>query len=615
MGRFISTVKIPGGDKIIDFALPLRGIGSVNLICGENCVGKSYILQQLEMIYRSGKNGEGSPGFELSYQTCDDGLSDEKALYYGKIWKLKDKCASFHFTTQKNKGADPTDGPANLYENTLKFLYELVFHENKLDICEKDFSNIENMDLRLKLIEETISDKNGEICYPCNPAHPLVRQIETAISNRRLYYRFYHEKKEQICMEFVFTTPDGRITTQSKWSDGQKSVFYLLLNLYYQNSSVIILDEIENHLHPNFISKILEVIKQSGRQCIVSTHHPHVIFSEYIDQVYYIELEKQDFPTKEREIINYRPSTKAFPRIITNLMTDYSKISSVYKLFDPKDMQLLHLSKYFQQEGELNLYKILESLPTANAPVSSGNSVLPDKQTRMVYDEVKTAGTYSCKKWILDIGAGLGRMKEELEKNLIFSDSFLWYLLNTSEEQNQKVKELFHENQNVFPVMNYEQIPDGKFDIVIVANVVHEITPPSFAEIINESQKKLKPEGRMIILDMEPLLHAEQYAVPYSSGELVTLFNNLGWAATFKVISHKFVMLYEIYAQKVNTNQLSCAEICVEIEKLWAQKYKNALAGYLVMQNKELSYNEYQKKLQDMATIASIGSYFEKMWK
>ncbi len=180
----------------------------------------------------------------------------------------------------------------------------------------------------------------------------MVRQIESVISNRRLYYRFYHEKKEQICMEFVLLAPDGRITTQSKWSDGQKSVFYLLLNLYYQNSSVIILDKIENHLHPTYISKILSIIRQSGRQCIVSTHHPHVIFSEYVDQIYYIE------------------------------------------------------------------------------------------------------------------------------KRPILSGDFLWYLLNTSEEQNQKVKNMFGGNKNVVPIMNYEEVLDGKFDIIVVANVIHEITPP-----------------------------------------------------------------------------------------------------------------------------------------
>lgn len=153
-------------------------------------------------------------------------------------------------------------------------------------------------------------------------------------------------------MEFVLLAPDGRITTQSKWSDGQKSVFYLLLNLYYQNSGVIILDKIENHLHPTYISKILSIIRQSGRQCIVSTHHPHVIFSEYVDQIYYIE------------------------------------------------------------------------------------------------------------------------------KRPILSGDFLWYLLNTSEEQNQKVKNMFGGNKNVVPIMNYEEVLDGKFDIIVVANVIHEITPP-----------------------------------------------------------------------------------------------------------------------------------------
>ncbi|MCI9362250.1 MAG: hypothetical protein HFG65_15205 [Hungatella sp.] len=111
------------------------------------------------MIYRSGKNGEGSSGFELTYQMSEDDLTDGKALYYGKIWKLKDKCVSFHFTTQKSKGADHTDGPANLYENILKFIYEQIFSGNALNVSEEDFSDIKKMGLRLKLIDENVTEK------------------------------------------------------------------------------------------------------------------------------------------------------------------------------------------------------------------------------------------------------------------------------------------------------------------------------------------------------------------------------------------------------------------------------------------------------------------------
>lgn len=614
MSKFISFIKVPGGNRKLELAVPSNGKGTVNLLCGENCSGKSYILQHLEMIYRTAKETDGKLGFELSYCMDSGKLDEKRALYYGKIWKLKDKCASFHFATQKNKGADPTDGPVGLFENTLRFVYELIFSKNESNISEEIFSDINNVNLRLELIDKINVAKEGEICYPCDKNHPLVQQIEAVISNRRLYYRFYHEKKGQICIEFVFVKPDGHVITQSKWSDGQKSVFYLLINLYFQNSSVVILDEIENHMHPSYISKILNIIKQSGRQCIVSTHHPHVIFSEYVDQVYYIELEKTEFPSDEREPIEYKPSTKAFPRKITNLLSDYNKISNVYKLFDQRDAQLLNLSKFFQLEGELAFYKMLESLPTANTPVPSKNTTLPDKQTDMFYDLTKHS-SHSEKIRILDVGAGLGRIKEELDKRYILSDTFIWYLLNPDKEQHENVKTLFQEDENVFPVTKYDEIPNSLFDIVIVANVIHEITPLAFANIISEAQNKLKPEGEMIILDMEPLLHAEQYAVPYNPAELVTLFNELGWVATSNLLPHKFVTLYRIRVKKANSKELTEQTINKKIERLWKKKYRDALAGYNVMQDKKLSGGEYQKKLQDMVTVISIGSYFEKIWE
>ena len=616
MSKFIQSIKVPGCATIMELVIPKKtvvgNIGAVNLLCGENCSGKSYILQQLEAAYRTNDMGKG--GFEIRYEKTDDSFEEDFALFYGKIWKHKDRCASFHFTGQKNTVA-PSDAPTQLYRSTLRFFYEIIFSENKFGISMDSFSDVSSRELRLKLINDMGIEANGDLCIPCNNEHPLVKQIENIVVGKQLYYRFFHEKKEEICVELAFINPDGYITTQSKWSDGQKSLFYLLLNLYYQNSSIVILDEVENHLHPSYITQILKIIKSSGKQCIVSTHHPHVIFSEYVDRVFYMELSKESFGTTIRKEQKFTPSTRAFKRFITTLETDFEKISNVYKLFDDRDTQLLRMASFFKSEIEVIVYKALETLPIANTPVAFGHSFQPDKQTGMLYDMLHSRFTSCDRLNILDVGAGLGRVKDELEKNLTINNSIKWYLFNPDQIQTASTREHFRGCSNVFSIMDYSEIPtDTYFDIVIVANVIHEITPPMFSQILVESANRLGNDGVLIILEMEPLLHPEQYAVPYNYGELINTLNDIGWKNEHYLLPHRFVVLYAIAAQKGSHTMIDMPQVTNILNKLWIQKKTNAIRQY-GFGHDTLSYQNYMNLLQVLTTIASIDSYFDGDWK
>lgn len=590
MGRYVTSLRIPGTNKAINFLVPATR-GTVHLLCGENSVGKSYVLSKLEALYRGVKDN----GFGLETLEKDDGLDGSIALFYGKIWKQKDRCASFHFTNTKRKEIAPSDGPINLFTSTLRFIYECAFPDS--DIPIDVFANVSAWKERMELLKNINAD--AKICLPCPAEHPLVMQFESIVKGHRLYYQFFHEKKDEICFEFVLISPDGYVSTQSKWSDGQKTVFYLLLNLYYQKSCFVILDEVENHMHPFFISKILDVIRKSGRQCILSSHHPHVIFSEYIDRIFYMELEENGSFPQNRTPIENRPTTRAFRRKVYELETDFDKILNTYKLFDKWDIQLLKLSKYYQNEVELEAYKILSRLRTANEPVGATRASLPDKQSQMLGMNIGT------KIRILDIGAGYGRIRDELEK--VGKSDAEWYLFNPNPEQHMRAKERFSNNLMVHAVNTYEDVEDQSIDAVILANVVHEITPLAFQEILRQVEKKLAPNGRLYVIDMEPLLFAEHYAVPYSYSEIEDLLNDNGWVCNHDITPHQFVTLYIVTAEKVGP-----AKEC-DIRKLWKLKRRKALAVYHTAKNDTLS--DYQKTMQAMTTVCSIDSFFEGIWQ
>ena len=590
MGKYITSIRIPRCFPPLSFLLP-ETRGTVHLFCGENSVGKSYILSKMESLYR----GISESGFEIETVVKDDSLSSDVSLYYGKIWKQKDRCASFHFTNTKKKDIAPTDGPVELYSNTLRFIYECAFPNAVIPI--DTFADLSKWEERLNLVKDVEAD--ATTCFPCPAEHPLVKAFESIVEGYRLYYQFFHEKKDEICFEYVLVTPDGYISTQSKWSDGQKTVFYLLLNLYYQKSSVVILDELENHMHPFYISKVLDIIRQSGRQCFLSTHHPHVIFSEYVDKVFYVELVKNGSFPIERYPIKNVPSKRAFHRKVYELETDFEMITNTYKLFDIRDAQLLKLSRYYQNEIELKAYEIISRIRTSNSPVGVGKSSLPDKQSQLLEKKVGNER-------ILDIGAGYGRIRDELNKNVHIDAE--WFLFNPDITQHEKIKDKFEGVDKIYPINRYDEVDDNSIDVVIVSNVIHEITPPALRDLLIEAEKKLNDSGRLFIIDMEPLLYTEHYAVPYTYSEIETILNNNGWVCNHDVVPHKFVTLYVVTAEKIDSMIGS-----YDIEELWNSKLRNALAVYRTARGNCIG--DYQKTMQAMTTVCSIESFISGIWK
>jgi energy-coupling factor transporter ATP-binding protein EcfA2 len=62
-------------------------------------------------------------------------------------------------------------------------------------------------------------------------------------------------------------------------SDGTIDVISLIVILYFERKSVVVIEEPERNLHPPLISKLVELFKDASRlkQVIVSTHNPEIV--------------------------------------------------------------------------------------------------------------------------------------------------------------------------------------------------------------------------------------------------------------------------------------------------------------------------------------------------
>lgn len=95
-------------------------------------------------------------------------------------------------------------------------------------------------------------------------------------------------------------------------SSGEQSFlrFAAIVSLYIENGTLVLLDEPETHLHPNFISQFVAVLdnllKQTGSAAIISTHSVYFVRESFEDQVIVLRSET------DRSVMAERPTLKTF---------------------------------------------------------------------------------------------------------------------------------------------------------------------------------------------------------------------------------------------------------------------------------------------------------------
>ncbi|HOG15443.1 MAG TPA: AAA family ATPase [Candidatus Absconditabacterales bacterium] len=93
-------------------------------------------------------------------------------------------------------------------------------------------------------------------------------------------------------LEIVFVNKYGNLIYFDQLSSGEKSILMILIALfgYDLSSGLFIIDEIELHLHPYLLKKMVDLLKEIGAklniQFICSTHSPILIDEQSINNVY-----------------------------------------------------------------------------------------------------------------------------------------------------------------------------------------------------------------------------------------------------------------------------------------------------------------------------------------
>lgn len=284
----VNNLKINGIGGIDDLSLKFNN--SFNIICGPNGVGKTTIL---ECIAHS---------FSLNHSNFIRRKADHEKGKWSINLISEDNSTGFEFERRNfhpderstsSRGATMFASKVIVYKTMRNFQY-IGLQQISKDTPKNRLEDI---------VEQGVDfhdSKNWFINRYMFSAHPdalseiQLRNLETA---KKLFgaldqnISYYKVKIETF--DILLKSKDGTEIYFEYLSSGFKSVVYILLSLIkeieyrFQNPAIlvedydgiIIIDELDLHLHPQWQAKLINLLKEilPNAQVITSTHSPHML--------------------------------------------------------------------------------------------------------------------------------------------------------------------------------------------------------------------------------------------------------------------------------------------------------------------------------------------------
>ena len=279
---------------------------NMNILCGPNSVGKTTIIESVASMFIYG------------HPTVKRNVASDMGSLYAKIeveGKTKEK-------TIEIKKFNPIDSEntssfSDLSSKLISIKVSRNFEYSKLPAIPSDQSRG-----KAELWEETISGVtfDGVKGWFVNRYLYSAREgtlTEEQISNYHLAERCFSIINSQYNFsrvmgatnDIMVNTPQGEIYFEYL-SSGFKSIIYLLfstikeIEFRFKEQSlkaedfdgIILIDEIEIHLHPEWQERIIYILRETFpcAQFILTTHSPHVIQTAEPNQVMALQLDENN---------------------------------------------------------------------------------------------------------------------------------------------------------------------------------------------------------------------------------------------------------------------------------------------------------------------------------
>lgn len=363
---------------------------------------------------------------------------------------------------------------------------------------------------------EVTSLYNTALTYLSTLPHKLVFDLDDCYGNEKKFnekisYKRYISLKKLIKiflnkdLEFKkeitnlsFTQSGGTSNFKGKWvlnerpfnygelSEGEKTLFAysLLLFLLDQNpnvrikESIILIDEPELHLHPESKVALLRGLKNivnDRGQLWIATHSINILADLSYDEIFMVKDNNIISPSRTTpgktfvELMGLDEHAEMLSQFVTNI-SNWAFVNFMNQCFNNPDV----IESARSNDPEIELFK--KSL------------------------KANTKGNI-----LLDFGAGKGRVLNEIISDEILKDKLECFALEPNEENAKELEKL--KINKVYKT--YEELPNNKFNYVLLCNVLHEIPILKWELILNKINESLKEEGFIIIIEDKRLPKGE----------------------------------------------------------------------------------------------------------
>lgn len=305
----IKSIYIKNIKALKDFKIDFNN--NVNVVIGENGLGKTTILETIYNIITSNKRfleDESSEGCNLEVLFTEDELNIINRFrnrLHKEVFKSKEKISVGKHEIKKELNLKK-QFPSSIilkekwFRKVVYLPTDVNFKKHKVETAKKVegsteigiILNSDEMSLNLKEYLVNIHYKDLEDMSIGETPYRIQKF-------KQLYNAFFEEKEFLGVKDFepLFKIKaTGEIHSADELSAGEKQIFFRGGSLLQMdlNDSIILIDEPELSLHPEWQQKILEFYKGIGEnnQIIIATHSPHIVSSCKKEEV--IVLDRED---------------------------------------------------------------------------------------------------------------------------------------------------------------------------------------------------------------------------------------------------------------------------------------------------------------------------------
>ncbi len=216
----------------------------------------------------------------------------------------------------------------------------------------------------------------------------------------------------------------------------------------------------------------------------------------------------------------------------------------------------------------------------------------------------------------------MGRTYFEIKKENIptkLDDKHSYHLWEAFEANRKKLKKKLKsaKSTQIKVINKVNDMKNNSYDVIYLANVIHECNPNDMAKIIKHCDNLLNPNGVLIIVELDPLITAEKFAVSYSSTELSNIFNQIGWTKfsceNINIMNSSINAYWLSLKKSVSSKRNSISEIEEVILQEWENIKNRYLIDYKGVEDIR-TVNNFNNTLNCLTIMASILSYKEDKW-